>query len=844
MTPRMYVPTRFGTSASGSTVGLQTMGRSCTLSFEDASYNSPRHNAEIVERVGNFPSFLRLQPGGKTIILRFVIKSEAIQEQFNAIARIFNPTLGESVLTLEDRSCRPVREYQISCAPQQLIHDRGNPREVAVVLFASGGVIFDVDEISQSDTIVPATNPITINIQNDGSYPSLPAFTIPSPSLIKLPAEGYVKMREIAYANRSEFSLTSPGSGTWMLQIIDGWDTAAIVAAGDMESDGKDVSVWVDEIELPPEKISLVDINTNNSEVWIEISDGPSVFGELAVAIIAGTTTFQFIRKDHGIREHDFITWIDDASLNEQAFVTSVSQEFVTVIRGVRNSDAIGGVPGPSAIGTKIYRSGHHIQLAWDRSGLSSRPTNPDPPLIDLGLSLNTEWHWPTAPLWSEADERRAGGYRRILYNGRDDVPGLRKNRLSARTSLEISGVFTRWTDQDPTPGAPNFDAIEFTACCGAVTIEHDASVPWPFAFQIIGRDMLGYDTVVANRLGHEGPGSAHQFPFPYTNEVETPSDTLSAVILRARNITVTSARPSDTFDTDLDSAGVAGQDSQKFKLDEETQITGIIVRAKDDDNPNGTLLVDLREVSQEDVSLVVSGGPGEIIVGPFTGFVNIGAAMRESCFFPLPGAAFTTEVPSLSAGDYFVAIYEQSGDDILIPHSSTTNMYAKGSHWERNASGVWERDPDDDLWFAIISLNADNQEELLGIAGSGEQLDIDQLKIAFDNSTPRTPLLRPAVQEDAYHYDSTFSLDQDTIRFRYLKGMTRTANVIINVSTESVQDFEHGLTEPFNIRQSIEVIDDPWIEVKPGPNVLTVTAENGAQDEDHTVNHRDSWLA
>ena len=157
---------------------------------------------------------------------------------------------------------------------------------------------------------------------------------------------------------------------------------------------------------------------------------------------------------------------------------------------------------GTSSAAVKIFRSGHHIQLAYDYTGISAvRPTNPDPPLIDTTLSTNLKWDWTTSPLWSNDlgnGDRRPGGFRRILYAGREDIPALRKNRLSAFTTLTAFGTTATWQDLEPDPLKPNFDAIEFTACCGidgdgvVEIIEYDCALDWPFAFHIIGRDLLG----------------------------------------------------------------------------------------------------------------------------------------------------------------------------------------------------------------------------------------------------------------------------------------------------------------------------------------------------------------
>jgi hypothetical protein len=241
------------------------------------------------------------------------------------------------------------------------------------------------DPIQTTDVgTITGAGAITLDLRNIGTYDALGEF-IGRATVQKLTAQGYIHMSEVAYANRSEFSLTGPGNGKWMLQVAPiPFDTETEILAGRMLATGDDIAVFVDEVQVPPEKVSINNIDTTVTEVWIEIADAPAHKRDLIIAIGAGTVIFTFADVDHGFEVGDYLTWINDAAATEQARVTAVVDNTITVTRGERNTTA-----GVSAIGITIFRSGHHIQLAWGWSGAPTRPTNPDPPLIDLDLSTN-----------------------------------------------------------------------------------------------------------------------------------------------------------------------------------------------------------------------------------------------------------------------------------------------------------------------------------------------------------------------------------------------------------------------------------------------------------------------
>lgn len=843
MPRRELVPISFGG------VGLNTTGRRAWLAFGDGAFATPRNRSVALERVGKFPSHVRVQPEGKVVPLNITIISKDSEGQFEEINKIFDPNLGLQTLVLRDADDN---EKQISAVAQQVVLSEDHDKPLVVLLWVPDPHLEDTTVQTLSGEISVATpSPLQLTYHNIGSADALPIL-VATAQVQKLPAQGWDRVREVAYANRSEFPLTGPGSGTWMLDLTNGgWDTAILVSGGEMLASGDDIAVFVDEVRLPDEKVRLDGMNGASTKVWIDLADGPAVSADLFAAITAGAGSLTFADDNHGFEVGDYLVWVNDAAAVEQARVSSVSigKAAISVVRGERNTTG-----GATAAGTTIFRSGHHIQIAWGFTAATTRPGDPEVPLINLNTSLNEEWHWTNAPPYWPDRNRRPGGWRRILYDGREDAPELRKNRLSAKTAMDDDGVAARFTDLEPTAAKPNFDAIEFNACCGirAVLggIEWDGAVGWPWSLQIIGRDLLGIDNLIFNRLGHES-GLAHRPPKSYTNQQETPTDILAAVILRARNIIVTTSRPEDSPTEDLGLVAQVGHDLQKFLIDKETQVIGLVVRVENTVAGTAGLEVQVNEVGLAVIG--VGGGPGARLMGPVT-HLGLPIGLIEVCSFFANPSSFTTAQPVLSPGEYFFAMAATAGTGTVRVPRALGSIYAKGEHWEHDGTD-FVRFADEDLWFAILSLLADNQEDTLGQERSGEECLVKNMDLLFDNVTPRTPICVPAAEEDAYYYDTSWvslagvGVDgvgrlSGTIALRYLKRSADalTNSITIDVGARTVTDDENGA----DIRAAIEVGTpaDPWLVLFPLESRLDVIIGNGAQEEDQSVTFRSTWQA
>lgn len=801
-------------------VGLHIPGvRGAFIDLDSGGHNTPEHTSLLSGRIGHFPRRVSEQPGEKVIPIRFRFATCDHEGQFWMLSRIFDPSLGPGLLVMRDGD---LVYKQVTGVPQTIVNDGSGPQddtEWVVSLLCARPVFEAVIEQIITDDLDNAIVHQFIT-DNEGTYFAQPTIEI-EPLQMKTAAQAWTKVRQITYAHRSELPLTGPAADAWLIEITGGgWDTATIIAAGGMQSDGRDIAVFIDDIQVPDSQVYINGINTATTRIWVKISDGPAISAPLSAAVAAGATSFTLTRGDHGFSVGDFIVWNDSGSAKQMALIEAISTDgkTLTVQRAVRNTPNANS----TAASTRLYRSGRHIQLAYGWSGAPVRPALEDSPLIDLDTSSNLLWEFNLAPFWADAN-RRPGGFRRLVYPGRDDVPSLRQNRLAFKTALFTSAGIATFLDAEPSASAPNFDAIEFVSPVGiddsAGAIEYDATVDYPFTLQVIGRDFLGLERLLASRLGHEA-GDSHEPPAVYTNQTETPSLPLSAVIFRARNILVTGVTTGDNNEN-LAATGVGvDNDAQDFVLDNITRIDGVVARLRRVVNVDAVMY--LLDASGDE------GSPGLAVTSTYVHTLS-GAGPLEVCFHEASGFVAVT------AGGYHTRIYQASGAaGNLQWMKAIRSLFARGAHWEHDGAN-WNRNADEDMWFFILSESVDNQEDMEQ-GRTGESLLLDNIKITFDPD--RTMIVDPRPAEDAYYINTNVMLANQMFDVRYLK---RWADVdVLTIDTLDKQVFEGK--DSLALRQVISAVDDEWLTVPVGRSNISVSAPNGAVQEAVRILFRDTY--
>ncbi|KKN48907.1 hypothetical protein LCGC14_0648050 [marine sediment metagenome] len=614
--------------------------------------------------------------------------------------------------------------------------------------------------------------------------------------------------------NATEFTITARGLRMAPVAHSDG----ATIDQSRMLADGDDIAVFIDGVEVDRSGVYLSGIDIATTQIWIELKDSPAISAEAPTGT-SGTTVF-VMREEHPFVVGDYL--VVNSGNFEQVRVTAVDGRTITIERGVRKTIAT-----TITAGTLFYRSSHRIQLAYYWSGAPVLTAPLNTPIIDLVNSKNNTWLWANE-LYSQA--REAGGWRRILYPGSNPVP---TNRLRTKIGLD-SSIVTKasFVDVEPSSEKPNYDALEFIAACGIDTtdgIEYDATIDWPFALQVIGRDFSGFETLIVDRLGHES-GNSHEPPVTETDRQEDPATSLAAVILRARNIIVTGALiPSDSNVLALQEAPIIILDTQLLSLDADTELAGIVTRVKKATAGTKTLLLQILESSGAD-------GIGGVIAGILTHTLTSSSFLEVCQFYSSPS-------PVLPSGKVHIAIYESTGTGEIEIVKSIVAVYPTGAHWQFDSVKGYQRIQNEDLWVHFLSLTADNQVEMLpSEKRTGLLLELDNVQLRFDAT--RTPIAEFRAVEDAYYIDDTISRIGQSFRIRFLERWAdlQSESVEIDVAAKTVIFSK----DSDSIRQTLQSDDDDWLVLLSGATTVTVTPNGGAgtTDENHTLEYRSAWQA
>lgn len=265
---------------------------------------------------------------------------------------------------------------------------------------ASFGAVFAVDDpiwklliqSTQTITLAGDAGTVTATITPIGNQPALPIITI-TPTSNGANNFGFTWQRFVTIINNSPNALNS-----YSIDITDGGiDTAAAIGAGKMLSNGDDLRIYVDGVDVK-RWFGGGGINSATTTIWINLSDegnrnvtlGANIAGAGVITDIEieNTAANVQIMQTKSIRRGGRVL------IGSEIFVfTGVAGMFLTgVTRAERQTSA-----GAHTAGDPIYFIGHDVWLYYGNPNIAPYVIDDTyKPIIDLTTSTNTAFVYST----------------------------------------------------------------------------------------------------------------------------------------------------------------------------------------------------------------------------------------------------------------------------------------------------------------------------------------------------------------------------------------------------------------------------------------------------------------
>ena len=348
--------------------------------LDDSAYGIPAVKPRLVEVQMYRPVLSAVSRPGRDLYFEIRIADESNKHTlYTQLCQWFDPDDETSKkLLAEDAGGGNDRYVMALCKNlQELPHSAG--RRFMVTLSVDGDVYWRENTASTSSLSVTGTGD-TVTVANNGDMKAFPKFTI-EPTSAKTGAYAYKRWFPVRW------NLDVAHSDYPYDICDDGFDTATLVTAGKMQSDGDDLRVWVDGVEVDR---WLDGINTATTKVFINLDFQAKQEVTLGTAI-ASSGSISTIDADGDISgfPSSGILVIDS-----EAFVytgkSNNDQQFTGVTRAAKGTSMAAHTTSDT-----VWWVQHDISILYGNSGASAPSVDDDyKPAFDLSTSTNTSWDY------------------------------------------------------------------------------------------------------------------------------------------------------------------------------------------------------------------------------------------------------------------------------------------------------------------------------------------------------------------------------------------------------------------------------------------------------------------
>lgn len=281
--------------------------------------------------------------------------------------------------------------------------DADGPLSVTVVLYVPDPAWRSVTEYSASWAVTADGQ--TKTISNGGMLDAYPKFEI-TPGAGG--SGGYRYRRFVEVVNRA----AGKPLDQYPIEITGGLDTATLVTAGKMQTDGDDVRVVIDGVEVPR---WLAGMNTSSTKIWTVISLAPPQTLSLGVAIPSSGAVGEITIKTSSA---------NDAALRKlpTAGIVKIDTEYFTYngvdvklrkLGGVQRA-AKGSGMAAHAVNASVIWIEHDMWLIYGNSAAEAPDQDESrKPVLDLTNSTNGTWVY--AGLFADGAKQRAGRWTGVV---------------------------------------------------------------------------------------------------------------------------------------------------------------------------------------------------------------------------------------------------------------------------------------------------------------------------------------------------------------------------------------------------------------------------------------------
>ena len=782
-----------------------TTYRSSFLAEHDI-LSAPEVEPFELEIPGSYPESPGSQPQSRVIPLLVELMAET-QTALNNFKKLFDSNKGDRILVARDGDAV---DWRLTGRVMGTPNFSQAARAWIVRLYVARP-IWEQNTL-QWDSQTATTSPKTWQVINAGTVRTYPVIQL-KPTVAKANTADYLRRWPVSIASRTEQEMLSTDGLPYPIDVADdSLDTATEAAAvpSRLQADGDDLRVLIDGNEV---RRDLDGVATATCKVWVSAGWKPKFSFTLAAAMTAVSPangeSFA-VAEENGLAlepESGFVI-IDTETIYYGA---RTAQQYQEILRGSRGTTA-----ASHAVGATGYWREHDIYILSDYTA-ATEPNGSDvdrKPIIDLALSTNLK-HVYAGPL-TAIGTYRSGQFLRRYTND---------NLLSPAISF-LDGATPAFRDIPPSAAAAQFNNLELYVPCGikaaAGAIEHDVATPLQLFLRIFGNDMEGLEALLAT-YDDLNDGTAITI---------TPGNVLSRIRYNPVNLVSGGAWISITQGWALGASDF--ERATTFKLSEAADFWGIIVSLQKTADADGTVLFFVKEDAN---------GPGAVMFGGATS--NMAIAAADIGIGPTTLVRLLPYPCRVQAGTWYLSAYIQDGTTGTIYWNFAAPSWASGRVWYEGL-GTWAKSSLGKDFACLILSGGAPADDALGTSGSGAQATVKNIKLTFDDATPRTPLIVRGTQETIYPFTEDMLSNDDTSQSIMLQRPILALNDTLEIDpyNKTIRLISGSASNPtIDVPWACVFSDEiDWFTLRSGVNNLRYVAGQGIGTVLMTLLWRGAW--